>query len=109
MSTPTRDRCVAFTVLFVHRTESFLEDFHTERARALELKYAKAAYVQVNGETAVMTKLVPFHGRAITRTIEGLPQEPDTLLNALVSSIDDRFSAAAEEKEQHSYQERLHA
>lgn len=107
MTLPTRSMR-ALTVLFLHPTESFLNDFHTERARSMGVKYAKAAYVQTGEGIAVKTKLVLFQGRPVTRMIEGLPQEPETLLNALVASIDDRYSTIAEETEQQGYQERLH-
>jgi hypothetical protein len=94
----------ALTVLFLHPRENLLEEFHVTKARFLDLKYAKAFIVP--GEKKVVTAedgatveeqpqewhirtvLVPHNGLRVQCPIQVLPMESDSLLNALVASID---------------------
>jgi hypothetical protein len=87
----------ALTVLFLHPRENLLEEFHVNRARFLDLKYAKAYIVPMERkaedtdatqEWTVRTVLVPNSGRRIACPVMVLPPSPDALLNALVASLD---------------------
>lgn len=76
------------SVLFRHPRACFLEPFHEERARALNLKYIKAAFVQTEEGVAVRTTQVRFNGQRTTQQFDTFTLEPDTLVNLLAASLD---------------------